>query len=575
MLLAELKSSIITIAIIISTLSAQAAAATLNVDGADSSCSDTTGTPYCTIQAAIDAAVDTDTVLVMPDTYQENINFKGKAITVRSDQGPSVTIIDGGRNDTVAYFGNGETSDSVLDGFTLQNGFAGLGKPLADLDGGGILIQNTSPTIRNNVITDNIADVPGFGIHVYLGSPIIDGNTISSNRASGRVSGGGGGGGIALLGGGSAQIINNTIINHDVTTDFNGGGGIDLWGAGTPTIRNNFISGNTGGFGGGICMMGASNALIVQNVILDNTATDRGGGIYWIVPSGEPGPTVLNNTIVNNSSPEDAGVYANGFDASTELTNNLIITYSGLPAVYCGDLNDINPPIFNSNNIYSQSGAPYAGICSDQTGLNGNISADPLFLDIYADDFRLEPLSPAINKGDGTAPDLPATDFAGNTRIVGSEVDMGAYEYVPNPGFLEFSAITFSANESTLVATIRVRRRAGDLGAITVDFSTGDNTARAGSDYTATSGTITFSDGDMAEKSFSVPILDDKTGETTEFVNLTLSNPTGGATLGTVSTATLLISDNDATLPSSPFSIGEGEGSSGCFITTAIHGGPM
>jgi hypothetical protein len=313
----------------------------------------------------------------------------------------------------------------------------------------------------------------------------------------------------------------------------------------------------------------------VQNVIVSNTATDRGGGIYWGVPSGEPGPTVLNNTIANNSSPEDAGVYADGFDASTELTNNLIITYSGLPAVYCGDLNDINPPIFNSNNIYSQSGVPYAGICSDQTGLNGNISADPLFLDIFADDFRLEPLSTAINKGDSTAPDLPATDFAGSTRIVGSEVDMGAYEYVPTPGFLEFSASTFSANESTVGATIRVRRRAGDLGAVTVDFSTGDNTARAGSDYTATSGTVTFSDGDMAEKSFSVPILDDNTDESTESVNLTLSNPTGGATLGTASTATLLISDDDATLPSLPFSTGEGGGSSSCFITTAIHGGPM
>lgn len=420
MLLAELKSSIITIAIIILTLSAQAAAATLNVDGADPSCSDATGTPYCTIQAAIDAAADTDTVLVMPDTYQENDNFKGKAITVRSDQGPSVTIIDGGRNDTVAYFGNGETSDSVLDGFTLQNGFAGTGKTLAGFSGGGILIENSSPTIRNNVITDNIADLPVFGIR----------------------------------------------------------------------------------------------------------ATSEGGGIYWLVPSGESGPTVLNNTIVNNSSEEGSGVSADGSDASTELTNNLIITFSGQAAVYCGDFNDLNPPQFNSNNIYSQSGAPYAGICSDQTGLNGNISADPLFLDISADDFRLEPLSPGINKGDSTAPDLPATDFAGSTRIVGSEVDMGAYEYVPNPGYLEFSASTFSANESTPSATIRVHRRAGDLGAVTVDFSTGDNIASAGSDYTAASGTITFSDGDMTEKSFTIPILDDKADETTESVNLTLSNPT-------------------------------------------------
>lgn len=75
-----------------------------------------------TIQAAIDAANNGDTVLVDPGTYFENMNFNGKAITVTSSGGAAVTIIDGGKNGSVVSFHNSETLKSVLNGFTLQNG---------------------------------------------------------------------------------------------------------------------------------------------------------------------------------------------------------------------------------------------------------------------------------------------------------------------------------------------------------------------------------------------------------------------------------------------------------------------
>ncbi len=77
---------------------------------------------YPTIQAGIDVAVDGDTVLVAPGTYKENIDFKGKAITVKSEQGPYVTIIDANQNGRVVTFNHGEGPGSVLDGFTIQNG---------------------------------------------------------------------------------------------------------------------------------------------------------------------------------------------------------------------------------------------------------------------------------------------------------------------------------------------------------------------------------------------------------------------------------------------------------------------
>ena len=73
-----------------------------------------------TIQAGIDAATNGDTVLVAPGTFVENINFIGKAITVESSGGPSVTIIDGAQRSSVVTFNNGETLASVLSGFTIQ-----------------------------------------------------------------------------------------------------------------------------------------------------------------------------------------------------------------------------------------------------------------------------------------------------------------------------------------------------------------------------------------------------------------------------------------------------------------------
>src|SRR5437867_11657103 len=75
-----------------------------------------------TIQAAINAASNGDTVLVEPGTYRENINFMGKAITVPSSGGPAVTTIDGGVARSVVAFTPNEGTNSVLSGLTFTNG---------------------------------------------------------------------------------------------------------------------------------------------------------------------------------------------------------------------------------------------------------------------------------------------------------------------------------------------------------------------------------------------------------------------------------------------------------------------
>ena len=88
-----------------------------------------------------------------------------------------------------------------------------------------------------------------------------------------------------------------------------------------------------------------------------------------------------------------------------------------------------------SNDVFSGQGAAYGGTCIDQTGSNGNVSADPLFLDATAGDYRVSMTSPVVDGGHDAAPALPATDIAGQARVVDgnadgiARVDIGALEY--------------------------------------------------------------------------------------------------------------------------------------------------
>lgn len=112
-------------------------------------------------------------------------------------------------------------------------------------------------------------------------------------------------------------------------------------------------------------------------------------------------------------------------------------------------------------------------------------------------------------------------------------------------GTIDLSATTYSVNENGGTATITAKRSGGSTGAVGVSYATSNGTATAGSDYGSASGALTWADGDTADQTFTVNITDDSTVEGNETVNLTLSAPTGGATLGTAS-AVLTIADNDA-----------------------------
>src|SRR5688572_3600242 len=134
-----------------------------------------------TIQQAINAAANGDTVLVSPGTYFESIDFGGKIITVTSELGPDTTIIDAGGAGSVVTFKSGETPNAILSGFTIRGG-------QTIYSGAGIHVAFSSPTIRGNIITEN-RGCSGVGVHSYFSSPRIERNTITRNAIGGCTGG--------------------------------------------------------------------------------------------------------------------------------------------------------------------------------------------------------------------------------------------------------------------------------------------------------------------------------------------------------------------------------------------------
>lgn len=117
-------------------------------------------------------------------------------------------------------------------------------------------------------------------------------------------------------------------------------------------------------------------------------------------------------------------------------------------------------------------------------------------------------------------------------------------------GKLQFSATSYSFFENASSATITVTRTNGTAGTVSVNYATQNGTATAGADYQTASGVLTFLDGQQSA-TFTVPIIQDNTGEGDETVLISLSNALGGAGLGSPTNAVLTIADDDGGLPES------------------------
>jgi hypothetical protein len=131
---------------------------------------------YPTIQAAIDAAMNGDIIIVEDGRYtgfgNKDLDFGGRAITLRSTNGPDLTIIDCENNGRGFYFRTGEGFDSVVDGFTITNGNG--------YRGGGIRCYGAGPTINNCIFSNNYGSEYGGGIGG--GNPTISNCIFKYNR---------------------------------------------------------------------------------------------------------------------------------------------------------------------------------------------------------------------------------------------------------------------------------------------------------------------------------------------------------------------------------------------------------
>lgn len=322
---------------------------------------------FTKIQVAVDSVANGDIIVVRPGVYFENIDFHGKAVTLRSESGPHVTTIDGAGSGSVFLFRNGEGHESEVDGFSVING-SGTPYP-THAAGGAFFCQSSSPSITNNIITDNTAMFGSAVACVDGASPRIENNSIRENL---------GGTAGAVFGTGSSPVVRGNEISSNI------GNGINLVSSDNCTISENdtssnsmngiflhqvngsTISGNTSCFNqacqgifsyccsgntfsgnrcDGNCRQGIVLTYSCNNTLTDNTCCFNGddGIPIWFFSHGN---VVKNNTCNDNvmhgihlNDSDDCVVHGNTFSGNmvgvcvrtsnnNGFTNNIIVSNS-------------------------------------------------------------------------------------------------------------------------------------------------------------------------------------------------------------------------------------------------------
>lgn len=422
---------------------------------------------YSTIQAAIDAAVDGETVWIADGLYQgdgnRDLDFGGKAITVRSEYGSAYCVIDSqgsiGEPHCGFYFHNGEGALSVLDGLTIAGGHA----EYIEYIGGGIVCENSSPTIINCIISDNVgaygggmkntnsspavtntrfignaAHVFGGAMDNYNSHPVVTNCEFLSNLTDSPYSDEWGGGavgnddgsnpifsscrfegnftyglGAGMYNEGSCDPVLKDCLFIDNHAEWGGAGlASDYTGCDPYLVNCRFINNTAGRQGGGI-YCGSNNTLTVINCLFDNNTsqTNTGGGI-WIYNSTMH---VLNSTFYHNKALSwGGGIYLYDSSVTGDIANCIFLRNRDFEGY------SLNAQIYG----WADVGLYYNCIenWTSATGPNieGNTGDDPRFLDPDGDDEVLGTEDDNLRPGPGS----PCLDAGDNNRIPADTADL-------------------------------------------------------------------------------------------------------------------------------------------------------